>query len=52
MATESKPTEPRVEARKPKKYRVDVMIPPECLDEDGGKCEHDRKSEKKQYNPV
>ena len=35
-----------------KKHFVDVMIPPECLDENGGKCEHDHKTEKKYHNPV
>ena len=39
--------EPRI-----RKYMVDVRIPPECLDEDGGDCEHSRKPEKKQMNPV
>ena len=44
--TKSDTNKPRV------KYVVDIMIPPECLDEDGGKCEHDRKTEKKEQNPV
>lgn len=33
-------------------YMVDVYIPPECLDPDGAECEHTKKEEKKQYNPV
>lgn len=44
---ESKTNEPSI-----KKYMVDVMIPPECLDEDGGPCEHDKKEVKREYNPV
>ena len=39
------PSEPRV------KYAVDVMIPPECMD-DEGECEHIRKPEKVIQNPV
>ena len=33
------------------KYMVDVMIPPECLDDDG-ECEHNRHSDKQEQNPV
>lgn len=36
----------------PRKYFVDVFIPPECLDEDGGPCEHSKEEDKKQQNPV
>ena len=32
-------------------YMVDVMIPPECLD-DAGECEHSKKEDKREYNPV
>ena len=42
-------TEKKEEKRK---YLVDIAIPPECLDEDGGPCEHSKKPEKKEYNPV
>ena len=33
-------------------FMFDVRIPPECMDENGGDCEHSRKPEKKQMNPV
>ena len=49
MATESKPNEPSIEQEK--KHAVDIMIPPACMD-DEGECEHSRKSDKVQYNPV
>lgn len=36
-----------------KKYMVNVMIPPECMDEDGAPCPHSHKEEnKKDQNPV
>ena len=35
-----------------RKYMIDVRIPPECMDENGGDCPHNRKAEKKQMNPV
>lgn len=45
-----------IENNEPKRlesgFMVDILIPPECMDEDGGKCEHDRKPVKKQENPV
>lgn len=47
---ESTTDKPRVEPKK--KYAVNVMIPPECLDEDGKDCPHTPKKEKKHYNPV
>lgn len=35
-----------------KKYTVDVMIPPACLDEDGGSCPCEKKPVKQARNPV
>lgn len=35
-----------------KKYTVDVMIPPECLDADGAECPCYKKHDKKEQNPV
>lgn len=46
MDDKPKTSEPRV------KYIVDVMIPPECLDEDGADCPHTKKEVKHDYNPV
>lgn len=51
MDTESINNEPRI-IKEPKKYMVDIMIPPACLDEDGGPCEHSKEEIKKEYNPV
>jgi len=33
------------------KHMVDVMIPPECLD-DAGECEHNHHPDKQEQNPV
>lgn len=35
-----------------KEYMVDVMINPECLDEDGADCPCYRKEVVPKYNPV
>lgn len=35
-----------------KKYMVDVMINPLCVDEDGPECPCQKKSTKQEYNPV
>lgn len=35
-----------------RKYMVDILIPPACLDEDGGECQCYKKPEKKEVNPV
>ena len=45
--TKHTPNEPNI-----KKYMVDVMIPPECLDEDGAECPCYKKQDKKEQNPV
>ena len=50
MDTESKSNESRLKKQE-SGYIVDIMIPPECMD-DNGECEHNRKLEKKAYNPV
>ena len=49
---ESRKKENKKNDVEPKKYMVDIMIPPECLDEDGGECPHSKKEIKKQNNPV
>lgn len=41
-------TKPRIEPYHP----VSVVIPPECLDEDGGPCEHDKKEIRKKQNII
>ena len=35
-----------------RKYLMDVLIPPECMDPDGGDCPHTRHPDKKAQNPV
>ena len=40
------------EIKEKKQYMVDVYIPPECIDPDGGPCEHSKEPEKKHHNPV
>ena len=33
-------------------YLINVKIPDECLDPDGGPCPHDKKPIKQNYNPI
>ena len=46
MVSESTENEPSVE------HFISVMIPPECIDPDGGECAHSKHPVKKEYNPV
>ena len=50
MDTESKSNESRLKKQE-SGYIVDVMIPPECMD-DAGECEHTKRPVKQQQNPV
>ena len=35
-----------------RKHPINVMIPPECTDPDGGECKHSKSEVKKEQNPV
>ena len=37
---------------KSSKYYMDVIIPPECMDEDGAPCPHSKEEVKRDQNPV
>ena len=50
MDAESKSNEPRLKRQK-SGYMVDIMIPPECMDDEGD-CEHTKKPVRHEQNPV
>ena len=39
------------ETSKERKHPVDVLIPPECMD-DNGECEHTKRPARHEQNPV
>ena len=43
---QSSPNQPRII------HPINVKIPDECMDPDGGPCPHEVKEVKKHYNPV
>ena len=51
MESEHKPIKPYIDQPRID-HPINVKIPDECLDPDGGTCPHDKKPIKKDFNPV